>query len=99
MHFSEDSPMNRTKWSERHPQRRRRPPKTRLQVELLETRNLLSSSTFALTPLVRVSNDTPSLPAPPSSPIVFPNSEVEPQLAVNPVDTRQAVAVWQQDRF
>jgi hypothetical protein len=30
---------------------------------------------------------------------VFPNSEVEPQLAVNPLDPTQAVAVWQQDRF
>jgi len=77
----------------------RRPPVTRarLQVELLEDRNVPSGLT--LTPLVRVSNDTPSLPAPPTSPIVFPNSEVEPQLAVNPVDTTQAVAVWQQDRY
>jgi hypothetical protein len=74
-------------------------PRTPLQVELLEDRNLPSTSTFVLTPLVQVSTDSSSLPPPPSTPIVFPNSEVEPQLAVNPVDTTQAVAVWQQDRY
>jgi hypothetical protein len=30
---------------------------------------------------------------------VLNNSEVEPQIAVNPANTDQAVAVWQQDRF
>jgi hypothetical protein len=74
-------------------------PRIRLQVERLEDRNLLASGTFALTPLAQVSSSSPSLPAPPSSPIVFPNSEVEPQVAANPLNTTQAVAIWQQDRY
>jgi hypothetical protein len=78
-----------------------RPPRPRahLQVELLEDRNLPSTGTFGLTSLVNVSPTNPLPPPASSSPTVFPDSEVEPQIAVNPVDTRQAVAIWQQDRF
>ena len=64
--------MSRTNWFR---SRRRVPRTARLQVELLETRNLMSSG-LTLTPLVRVSNDTPSLPTPVQPPVVFPNSEV-----------------------
>jgi BNR repeat-like domain len=74
----------------------RRTPRARLQVELLEARNLLSGLT--LTPLVQVSDPSP-LPPPPPSPTVFANSEVEPQIAVDPTNTAHAVAIWQQDRF
>src|SRR5436309_1143936 len=88
--------MNRTKWSGWLGQRQRRAPRTRLQVELLEDRNLLSGLT--LTPLVQVSDPSP-LPPPPPSPTVFANSEVEPQLAVDPTNTGHVVAIWQQDRF
>jgi hypothetical protein len=74
-----------------------------LQVELLETRNLMSSGSFALTTLVPVSGDSP-LPAfvnpdPPAPPTVLNNSEVEPQIAVDPTHNANAVAIWQQDRF
>ncbi len=78
----------------------RPPPKrrARLQVELLETRNLLSS-TLGLTPLVQVSTSNPLAAPPPPPPVVFADSEVEPQLAVDPTNTDHAVAIWQQDRF
>ena len=91
--------MTRSTWIGRPTTRKRAAYRARLQVETLEDRNLLSSSSFTLTPLVQVSSSTPSLPTPPASPVVFPNSEVEPQIAVNPLGTTQAVAVWQQDRF
>ncbi len=75
------------------PQHRR----VRLQVELLETRNLLATSTFALTPLVEVSGDSPlppfQNPDPPALPTVFNNSEVEPQIAVDPTNLTHAVAI------
>jgi len=91
--------MIRIRRSRPRPLRRPPKPRARLEVELLEHRNLPSTGTFGLTALVQVSDPNP-LPAPsPSSPTVFPDSEVEPQIAVNPVDTRQAVAIWQQDRF
>jgi hypothetical protein len=70
----------------------------RLHLEPLETRDLLSSG-LTLTPLVQVSDPSPLPPPASTTPTVFVNSEVEPQLAVNPVDTTQAVAVWQQDRY
>jgi hypothetical protein len=73
-------------------------PRARLQVELLEVRNLLSNSAFLLTDLSHVSGNSP-LSTPPSSPTVFYNSEVEPQLAVDPTNTSHAVAIWQQDRY
>jgi len=79
----------------------RRPPKPRvgLEVELLEHRNLPSTGGFGLTALVDVSNPSPLAPPTSTTPTVFVNSEVEPQIAVNPLDTRQAVSVWQQDRY
>ena len=43
-HHLEDSSMNRAKWFERRRQRKRLASRTRLQLELLETRNLMSSS-------------------------------------------------------
>jgi hypothetical protein len=95
---SEDSSMNRMKWLERRPQRRKRAPKARPQVEQLETRNLLSSG-LTLGPLVPVGEISPALPTPPSSPTVFVNSEVEPQIAVDPNNPLHVVSVWQQDRY
>jgi hypothetical protein len=79
----------------------RRPPKLRawLQVEQLEVRNLLSSSGLTLGPLVPVGEISPALPAPPVSPKVFVNSEVEPQVGVDPGDPMHVVGVWQQDRY
>jgi hypothetical protein len=59
------------------------------------------SSGLTLTKLVPVSVPDP-LPLPAStSPTVFPDSEVEPQIAVDPRPghTTHAVAIWQQDRF
>jgi hypothetical protein len=70
-----------------------------LEVELLEARNLLATSTFGLTALVKVSDPSPLAPPASSSPTVFPDSEVEPQLAVDPTNPAHAVAIWQQDRF
>jgi hypothetical protein len=69
-----------------------------LQVELLEDRSLLSSG-LTLTPLVRVSDPSPLPPPTSTTPTVFVNSEVEPQIAVDPTNTDHAVAIWQQDRY
>jgi hypothetical protein len=90
--------MSRTKWFRRRPERQR--PRTPLQVEQLEPRNLLSTG-LKLMDLVQVSDPSP-LPAPASTtPTVFVNSEVEPQIAVDPQPgmSGHAVAVWQQDRY
>jgi hypothetical protein len=79
----------------------RRPPKprVRLEVEFLEHRNLPTTGGFGLTTLVQVSDPSP-LPAPTStSPTVFVNSEVEPQIAVDPTNQAHAVSIWQQDRY
>src|SRR5260370_18269282 len=81
---------------------RRPPAKARLRVELLETRNLLSGTNFALTPLVALP-DTNLLPD--TSDIIGQsghvrlNSEVEPQVAVDPTNPLHAVGGWQQDRW
>ena len=81
---------------------RRPPAKARLRVELLETRNLLSGTNFALTPLVALP-DTNLLPD--TSDIIGQsghvrlNSEVEPQVAVDPTNPLHVVGVWQQDRW
>jgi hypothetical protein len=97
MHHLEDFLMNRPKWFEHRPQSKKRIAKARLQVEQLENRNLLSGVT--LTALSQVSDPNP-LPLPAStSPTVFPDSEVEPQIAVDPTNLAHAVAIWQQDRF
>jgi hypothetical protein len=66
-------------------------------VEVLETRNLLSGLT--LTPLVQVSGDSPLDPTIAPNGRTFINSEVEPQIAVDPTNPAHAVAVWQQDRY
>src|SRR5438552_8509253 len=90
--------MSRTHWFRPRSKRSKPPNKARLQVELLETRNLLSSG-LTLTPLVQVSDPSPLPPPPPPPPIVFANSEVEPQIAVDPTNLAHAVSIWQQDRF
>jgi hypothetical protein len=83
---------------------RRLSSKARLRVELLETRNLLSGASFALTPLVALPG-TNLLPDTSDtigqSGHVRLNSEVEPQIAVDPTDPthQHVVAVWQQDRW
>jgi len=53
--------------------------------------------------LVQVSGPTPFAagcggPAGPTG-VNYPSAEVEPQLAVNPLDARNLIAVWQQDRW
>ncbi len=81
------------------PLRRPPRPRTRLQVELLEHRNLPSTGTFGLTTLVQVSDPSPLPASTSTTPTVFVNSEVEPQIAVDPTNPAHAVAIWQQDRF
>src|SRR5882724_5134335 len=81
-----------------HPVRTRMASKARLQVDLLETRNLLST-TLGLTPLVQVSNLSPLDPTFVSPGVHTTNSEVEPQLAVDPTNEKHAIAVYQQDRY
>lgn len=55
------------------------------------------------TGLVRVSGESPfpesCANVPGEGGILYRNAEVEPQLAVNPGDPRNLVAVWQQDRW
>jgi hypothetical protein len=77
---------------------RRRPPRLRgsLQVELLEDRNLLSGLTLLPPSLVSVSSPLDNSNAPAGAVV---NSEVEPQIAVDPKDPTHAVAIWQQDRY
>src|SRR5262245_2137747 len=81
---------------DRHPVQSRRTSKSRLQVVLLEARNLPSG--LALTPLVQVSGASPLEPPPPSTTAYY-NSELEPQIAVDPTDPFHIVGVWQQDRY
>jgi hypothetical protein len=84
--------------SRRRPLRRSLKPRACLQVEFLETRNLMAS-TLGLTPLVQVSDPSPLDNSIPPNGTVFLNSEVEPQLAVDPTNLSHAVAIWQQDRY
>src|SRR5262249_1540653 len=91
--------MRRTTLFGSHATRSKRLRRARLEVELLEARNLLATSTFGLTALVQVSDPSPLPPPASSSPTVFTDSEVEPQLAVDPTNPAHAVAIWQQDRF
>jgi hypothetical protein len=67
-------------------------------LEMLETRNLLSSG-LQLLPISQVSFGSPLDPTIAPNGRAFINSEVEPQIAVDPTDSRHAVAVWQQDRY
>lgn len=91
--------MRQTLWSRLRPQPRWRAPRADLQVELLETRNLLST-TLGLTPLVQVSDLSPLKPAfPPPNGTPQINSEVEPQVAIDPSNPLHVIGVWQQDRF
>src|SRR5689334_13241060 len=56
----------------------------------------------AFTGLVRVSTESPfpeSCANVPGGGTLYRNAEVEPQLAINPKDPRNLVAVWQQDRW
>jgi hypothetical protein len=81
-------------------QRAPRKSATRLTVEVLESRDLLS--TLSLTPLVQASGPSPfagsTADNPASQPGFYsPNSEAEPYLAVNPTNAKNVVAVWQQD--
>jgi hypothetical protein len=64
----------------------------------------LSAASFTLGPLVQVSGAS-SLSgcddddAAGQSGIVYPNSEVEPWIDVNPSDTDNMIGIWQQDRW
>jgi hypothetical protein len=53
------------------------------------------------TPLVRVSGPSPYAACSASDPndVVYPNAEVEPDVASNPVRPSNLIAVWQQDRW
>ncbi|HMC67497.1 MAG TPA: sialidase family protein, partial [Gemmataceae bacterium] len=68
-----------------------------LQVELLESRCLLSN--LNLTPLVPVSGPSPFLgnPIEANDPAVTINSEVEPYVAVDPTNSKHLVGAWIQD--
>src|SRR5262249_56651310 len=88
--------MNRSMWFRRRWARQR--PRPRLEVEMLEARNLLAG-TLGLTPLVQVSDPSPLDNSIPPNGTVFLNSEVEPQIAVDPKNPAHAVAIWQQDRY
>jgi probable HAF family extracellular repeat protein len=77
-----------------------RPRSARVQprLEVLEDRTVPSGLT--LTPLVQVSDLSPLDPAfPPPNGHAQINSEVEPQVAVDPSNPLHIVGVWQQDRF
>jgi hypothetical protein len=91
--------MYRTTGFHRRPERNRRALNARLQVERLETRDLLSGLT--VTPLVQVSSTSPFDAAfdAGQSGTVYPDSEVEPQVAVDPLNAQHVVGVWQQDRW
>lgn len=59
-------------------------------------------SVWAAGPLVQASSSSPFSPAcngAPQSGVVYPNSEVEPWLAVNPANSSNIVGAWQQDRW
>src|SRR5262245_4191076 len=74
-----------------------RPLRRRLQIELLESRDM--PSTFNLTPLVHVSGTSPFLgnPVEANDPPGTSNLEFEPYLAVDPTDSKHLVTAWTQD--
>jgi hypothetical protein len=96
----------RSRTSNRGRRKSRRPASLRFRprLEALEERTLLSSG-LNLTNLVQVSgttdpfanstNDQPST----QRGTLYPNSAVEPQVAVDPQNQNIAVAVWMQDRW
>jgi hypothetical protein len=72
-------------------------------LELLETRNLMSSASV-LGPLVQVANVDPFAGntadnVSGQAGTNFPNTQVEPSLAVDPANPMHLVAAWQQDRW
>src|SRR5262245_30436558 len=79
--------------------RRHRPPllRTQLQLELLESRCVLSD--LHLTPLVQVSDTSPFFgnPIEANDPSFAVNSEVEPYVAVDPTNSQHLVGAWTQD--
>src|SRR5437773_4358636 len=57
-------------------------------------------NTFALDPLVQLSGISPFAgTAAGNKAINYPDTEVEPWIAVNPTNLKNIVAVWQQDRW
>jgi hypothetical protein len=91
---------SRTRRQRRKPPRpARRPPTYHLSLELLEARCLLSH--FTLGPLVQVA--ATDLLAGSSlnneGGLNFPNTQVEPRVAVDPTNANHLVAAWQQDRW
>src|SRR5262245_50621539 len=94
--------MSRQHWfRSRRPVKAKTSPRAYLRVEALEDRNVLSP--LALQPLVQVSGASPFGTKDPydegQGGTVFPNSEVEPQIAADPTNGNHLVAVWQQDRW
>jgi outer membrane protein assembly factor BamB len=80
---------HRTRRSRRSPHR---PPRRRLELELLEGRSLLSGLThggLTLGPLVQVTGP---------SPFGGSSVEAEPYFAVNPTNPKNMVGVWTQDK-
>ncbi len=93
--------MNRSTGWGRRPRRRQGPSRARLELERLEDRTLPSGLT--LTPLVPVSGPDPitnnnDLTLGQRG-TVYLGSTVEPQVAVDPSNPANVVAVWQQDRW
>src|SRR5262249_46717550 len=72
------------------------PLRTRLHLEVLESRCVMS--TLHLTPLVRVSGPDPLIACEPAG-WPFANGEAEPQLAVDPTNSNHLVGVWNQSGF
>jgi hypothetical protein len=59
----------------------------------------MTTGTLTLTKLVQVSGPSPLPPPASTTPTVFTDSEVEPQIAVDPNKPAVAIAIWQQDRY
>src|SRR5262245_12839464 len=89
--------MFRTTVGGRRRRSQRLPPRTRPQVEPLESRDV--PSTFNLTPLVQVSSTSPfdNNPIEANDPAFARNSEVEPYVAVDPTNPKHLVGAWIQD--
>jgi hypothetical protein len=95
--------MRRTTWLRNRPRPKRPPGKVRLHIEQLETRNLMSTA-GVLGPLVQVANVDPFAgnTADNVSGQVgtnFPNTQVEPSLAIEQQDSVQKVFPKSRSRF